>query len=221
MYISSFLTVFTLMICLLGAPSTDAQDREGGRQPGAPATYKIQQGDKLSIKFFTNPDLNEPSLVVRPDGFISLQIIDDIRAEGLTAAELKQKLEKAYDETLLTPIITVSVIDFVAPHIFVSGFVTKPGRYELRDAKTLMEAIVIAGGFTRDANRKMVIHARPDNAGDWKIQSADVSDILSRKGSTEKDLMLQSGDYIYIPESRMSKFNRTVETVRGLLPRVF
>jgi protein involved in polysaccharide export with SLBB domain len=213
------LSLTVCLFCLYGSASAQSSSGDDTSR-SAPVGYRIQQGDKLSVKFFTNPDLNEPSLTVRPDGYISLQIIDDIRAEGLTTSELKAKLEKAYDETLLTPIITVAVIDFVAPHVFISGHVGKPGRYELRDAKTLMEAIFLAGGFSPDANRKMVIHARPDGAGDWKIQSANVSEILSRKG-TGRDITLNNGDYIYIPESKMSKFTKAVANIRGLLPRVF
>jgi polysaccharide biosynthesis/export protein len=186
----------------------------------APSAYRIRQGDKLSIKFFTNPDLNEPSLTVRPDGYISLQIIDDVKAEGLTAGELKAKLEKAYDETLLTPIITVSVIDFVRPHVFISGFVAKPGRYELRDAQTLMELVAVAGGFTRDANRKMVVHARPNGSGDWDIRRANAADVL-KPGSAHSDIPLRDGDHVYVPESKLSQFSRAVESFRGLLPRFF
>lgn len=182
--------------------------------------YRIHQGDKLSIKFFNNPDLNEASLIVRPDGFISLQIINEIRAEGLTTAQLRANLEKAYDETLLTPLISVTVIDFVAPHIFISGQVNKPGRYELRDAKTLMQAIFLAGGFTRDANKNMLIHARPNDSGDWTIQSAHAMSILNQK-KEQKDMDLEDGDYIFVPESKISQFSRAVETFRGLLPRIF
>jgi protein involved in polysaccharide export with SLBB domain len=212
------LILITLSFCLANPSLSRAQSKEpGDSSRSAPPSYRIQQGDKLSVKFFTNPELNEPSLTVRPDGFISLQIINEIRAEGLTTTELKTRLEKAYDETLLTPIITVSVTDFVAPHIFIAGYVSKPGRYELRDAKTLMEAIFLAGGFMREANRRMVIHARPDGNGDWQIASANVAEILSRKG-TGRDVQLQSGDYIFIPESKMSQFTRAVATFKSLVP---
>jgi len=208
-------------LCFLAAPTgTLAQVKELDNQRSVTANYRIQQGDKLSVKFFTNPDLNEPSLIVRPDGFISLQIINDIKAEGLTTTELRANLEKAYDETLLTPIISVSVTEFLAPHVYISGQITKPGRYELREANTLMQAIFVAGGFTRDANRNMVVHARPNGTGDWNIQSAKVMNILSKKGS-QKDILLQDGDYVFIPDSKISQFNKAVESIRGLLPRFF
>lgn len=208
-------------LCFLVVP-TDllAQGNEKDDLRPTTANYRIQQGDKLSVKFFNNPDLNEPSQIVRPDGFISLQIVNDIRAKGLTASELRSRLEKAYDETLLEPIISVTVLDFVSPHIFIAGQVTKPGRYDLREAKTLMQAVFLAGGFTRDANRNMVIHARPNGTGDWNIQSAKVMDILSQKGS-QKDILLQDGDYVFIPDSKISQFNKAVESIRGVLPRFF
>lgn len=217
------LMLITVMstLCFLASPyGTCAQVKEQESQRSATANYRIQQGDKLSVKFFNNPDLNEPSLVVRPDGFISLQIINDIRAEGLTTSELKARLEKAFDETLLEPIISVILIDFMAPHVYIAGQVTKPGRYDLREARTLMQAVFLAGGFTPDANRNMVIHARPNGTGDWNIQSAKVLDILRQKGS-QQDILLQDGDYVFIPDSKISQFNKAVMSIRGVLPRFF
>lgn len=208
-------TAFVLSFCFFCLSiESSAQVREPD------AGYRIQQGDKISVKFFSHPELNEPTLVVRPDGFISLQIIDDVRAEGRTAVELKTNLEKAYNEILLRPIITVSVIDFVAPRVYIGGQVNKPGRYDLREAETLMQAVFLAGGFTRDANRKMIIRARPDGKGDWQIQSANAMKIINQKGS-EKDLMLKDGDYIFIPESKISQVSKAIESFRGLLPRFF
>lgn len=207
-------TVFVWCICLSFAISGQT-----AADP-APADYRIQQGDKLSVKFFTNPELNEASLTVRPDGFITLQLINEVRAAGLTVAELKSELQKRYDELLLEPIITVTLIDFVAPHIFVAGEVGKPGRYDLRDARTIMQAVFIAGGFTKDANKSMVVLARPDGKGDWTIRSANLMKMINAKGG-EKDISLLSGDHIYVPESKLSQFNRIVETVRGVLPRIY
>lgn len=209
------LTLFLCFVCLPFENSAQTNDK-----PLADTTYRIQKGDKLSVKFFSHPELNEPVVVVRPDGFISLQIIDDIRAEGKTAAELKSELEKSYNETLLNPLISVAVIEFVAPRVFIGGQVKTAGRYDLRDAKTVVQVIFLAGGFTEDANRKMVILARPDGKGDWQTQAVNVMKILDRK-STEKDVDLRDGDYIFIPDSKISQFNKAVETFRGLLPRFF
>ena len=183
------------------------------------ARYRIQAGDKLSLKFFSNAELNEPTLVVRPDGFINPQMLGEVRAEGRTVADLKAELEKQYVEFLLEPMLTVSVVEFVAARIFVGGQVNKPGRYDLREAKTLVEAVFLAGGFTRDAKRTMVIHARPNGKGEWIIRTADVMDMLRVKG-TEKDVGLNDGDFVFVPDSKISQLNKAVEALRGLLPRI-
>ena len=180
--------------------------------------YRIQPGDKISLKFFSNPELNEVLMTVRPDGFINPQLIDEVRASGRTVSELKAELERDYNEILLTPMITVAVIDFVAPRVFVGGQINKPGRYDLREAKTVVQALFLAGGFTPNARRSMVIHARPNGKGDWSIQTANIMNILNQKGS-EKDISLQDGDYIFVPDSKISQINKAVEAFRGLLPR--
>ncbi len=212
------LIVFGLCLgCALLPNRVLCQDGESTRTQ-APSLYKIQPGDKLSIKFFSNPEFNEASIVVRPDGFINPQLISELRAGGRTVSELKAELEHQYNEILLTPMITVSVIDFVSPRIFVGGQINKPGKYDLREATTLVQAIFLAGGFTRDARRSMVIMARPDGKGNWTIRNANVMNILNQKGA-EKDLQLQDGDFVFVPDSKISQFNKAVETLRGLLPR--
>jgi protein involved in polysaccharide export with SLBB domain len=208
-------------VCLLCLPFLAfAQTRAPESNSSPDAGYRIRQGDKLSVKFLYHPELTDAALIVRPDGFISLQLIDEIKAEGMTISQLKKRLEKAYEEILLTPVITVTLVEYVPPRVFIGGQVNKPGRYDLRDAQTLIQVIFLAGGFTRDANRRMVLHARPDGSRDWQFQSANVLKILSRKGE-EKDIFLQDGDYIYIPDSKISQINKAVEGFRGLFPRFF
>lgn len=211
-----------LLLGLFASANALAQTNsaQAGKPESAPDGYRIKQGDKLSVKFLYHPELNEVSLVVRPDGFISLQMIDDAKAEGLTVAELKARLEKTYNEILLKPVITVTLLEFVAPHVYIGGQVNKPGRYDLRDGQTLVQVIFLAGGFTGDANRKMVVHARPASSGDWQIQAANVLKVINQQGD-QKDIRLQDGDYIFVPDSKISQFNKAVETFRGLLPRFF
>ncbi len=209
-----------LALFLVGFPVISSAQINSPAARRAPESYRIQQGDTISIKFFSHPELNESALLVRPDGFVSPQIIDETRAEGRTVAELKAQLEKAYNEILLTPMITVSVVNFVVPRVFVGGQINKPGRYEMREAATLVQAIFIAGGFTRDAHRAMVIHARPNGKGDWIIRTANVMKILDRKG-LEKDLNLQDGDYVFVPDSKISQVTKAVEAFRGVIPRFY
>lgn len=179
--------------------------------------YRVKVGDKLSVRFLHQPELNELSLVVRPDGMITLQIVDEIRAQGLTAQELKKVIEKAYSEVLLEPVVTVSLLEFVAPRVFVSGQVTKPGSYDLRNGQTVWQAVTLAGGFTRDAHRKMVLHARPVGERTLKVTVIDLNQLVATD-SKGQDITLEDGDYVFVPDSKLSKFNRIIEAFRSLLP---
>ena len=218
---NSVIKCVVLFLCLpiLVFAQEKTAGSETARQP-APPSYRIRQGDKLSIKFLYHPELNEPSIVVPPDGFISIQLVDDLSVIGLTVTEVKKKLDDFYAEILIKPIITVTLLEFVPPRIYIGGQVNKPGRYDLRDGQTLVQVIFLAGGFTRDANKSLVIRARPNGQGDWQIQSANVTKILNQKG-IEKDLVLEDGDFIFIPESKIAKLNKAIEGFRGLLPRFF
>ena len=193
-----------------------AQVRDSSND-GAPSSYRIQAGDKLSIKFFSNPEFDEPAIIVRPDGCISPQLIPEVRALGKTVAELKSELENAYNEILLTPMITVSIIDFVAPRVFVGGQVSKPGRYDLREARTVAQAVFLAGGFTKDAHREMVVLARPKGKSDWTYQAVNVLKLMDPKGAI-KDVDLEDGDYVFVPDSKLSQFNKAVEAFRSVMP---
>lgn len=205
---------------MLAATSALGQVSTADPATTAPASYRINPGDKLNIRFFSNSDLNEIGILVRPDGMINPQLIGEVRASGRTVAELKSELEREYIEILLSPMITVSVVDLIQPRVFVGGQVGKPGGYELRDAKTLVQSIFLAGGFTRDARRTLVVHARPDGKGDWVIRTANVLKLIEGKAkANEKDVILRDGDYVFVPDSRISQFNKAVEAFRGVIPR--
>jgi protein involved in polysaccharide export with SLBB domain len=179
--------------------------------------YRIRKGDKLSVRFLYQPELNDPAVIVRPDGMISLQMVEEIRAEGLTVIELKQAIESAYSEQLLRPEVTVSLIEFVAQRVFVGGQVQKPGSYEMRAAQTVMQAVIVAGGFTREANRKMVVHARPTGAGELKVTVLDLKQLMDAKAAGQ-ETVLQDGDYVFVPESKLAKFSQAVEAFRFAVP---
>lgn len=141
---------------LVGAPGTQA--------PPLPAEYRINAGDRLAVKFFYNADLNQ-EVVVRPDGRISLQLVQEVMAAGLTPAELTQELLTGYSKHLEQPEITVIVNAFGGRLIYVGGEVGTPGLRELGGPITALQAIVASGGF-RDTGRKNevgVLRRGPEN----------------------------------------------------------
>lgn len=213
-WLSQSLTVLSLLLCNSVFAQTTAARSEQAQPQG---TYRIHIGDKLGIKFLYQPELNEPVVIVRPDGFISLQMINDLKAAGLTVSELKQAIEAAFSEQLLRPEVSVSLLEFVAPRVFVGGQVQKPGSYELRAAQTVLQAVIVAGGFTREASRRMVLHARPVGERELKVTLVDLKELLSA-GSSGQENALADGDYVFVPDSKLAKFTQIVESFRFAMP---
>jgi polysaccharide biosynthesis/export protein len=206
------------LIALVAAVPVIAQKMIEQKTAGQEAeSYLIHSGDKLSIKFPYHKELNEESLIVRPDGYITLATVGDVRVSNQTVAQIKQRLEKAYSEVLVNPVISVNLLEFQMAHIFVGGQVQKAGSFELRSGQTLMQAIILAGGFTNDANRRLVLHARPTGDGKLKVTQHDALTMIS---DTKKayDVPLQNGDYIFVPDAKLTKISRVMDAFRSVIP---
>ena len=111
--------------------------------------YVLQPGDNLDVKFYYNPELNE-AVTIRPDGKISLQLIDEIPAAGLTPAQLDDTLTKAYAKQLKRPVVTVILRTFEGRKIYVGGEVGNPQVLNIPGKITALQAIINAGSFKKD-----------------------------------------------------------------------
>lgn len=168
-----------------------------------PANYLIQPNDELSIKFFYNPELNE-DVVVRPDGKISLQLVDEIQASGRTPAELDKELTDLYSVELKRPAITVIMRSFGGQQIFVGGEVGKPQAITLTPQMTPLQAVVNAGGFldTADQQNIMIIRAGANN----QAQTYNVNlDQIADNATPDMRFQLHPGDVVYIPKTGIAK----------------
>ncbi len=177
--------------------------------------YTIAPGDRLDIKFFYNPELNE-TITVRPDGIISLQLIDEIRAAGLKPAELDQKLTDLYSQELRKPVLTVIVRSFTRQRIYVGGEVNAPGLIVLPAGMTTLQAIFQSGGFkeTADPEETLVIR-KGENDKPVPIR-IDLAAVMDAAGGA--DFQLQPDDIVYVPKSAIANTNKFIdEYIGGLL----
>ena len=124
-------------------PSTNVQSKT---QRQVIPEYRLQRGDEIEIKFFYNPSLNE-RLIIRPDGKISLQLIDELLVAELTPAQLDKILTRRYATELKQPELTIIVRSFVGQRVYVGGEVTTPQLVPLTGKMTALESIFRAGGF--------------------------------------------------------------------------
>jgi len=178
----------------------------GDRHP----LYRLTKSDVIDVNFTFSPDYNQ-SLTVQPDGYVILKAVGPVVAEGLTLPELQQALIEAYRKTLHEPEITLTLKDFDKPYFLASGEVTKPGKYELRGDVTVNEAIAIAGGFTQQARHSQVVVFRRVSTEVAEAHLVDVKRMLDSRDVRE-DLHLRPGDFVYVPQSRISKIRKFVPT---------
>ncbi|MRR05845.1 MAG: sugar transporter [Deltaproteobacteria bacterium] len=182
--------------------------------------YLIQPGDQLDIKFFYNPELND-SVIVRPDGRISLQLAPEIPAAGMTPAQLTSRLEKSYEKELANPGITVIIRSFSSQRIYVDGEVNKPGMVVLLGPLTVLQSIAEAGGLkdTAKSSQVLIIRKSKDN----KPQAIEVN-LDEIRGATDynQNIRLAPYDVVYVPKSAVANVNQFIDKyIRQNIPIPF
>jgi polysaccharide biosynthesis/export protein len=164
--------------------------------PRIDAGYKIGPQDVLRIDVWKEPDLTR-QVSVRPDGKISLPLLDDVQAAGLTPLELRNFLREGLKEYITDPQVTVTVSEINSRRIFVTGEVTHSGTFALLPNMTVLQALSSCGGFTQFANTKKIYLLRMDGAKQVKIPVNYKELIKGRK--PEINILLQDGDTIVVP----------------------
>lgn len=184
--------------------------------PPDPGPYRIHVGDVLAVKFYQNRDLNE-TVVVRPDGFISLQLIGDVQAAGLEPSALASRLRELYAGELAVPRPAV-LVRRMGARVFVGGEVGEPGAVPLVPNLTLLQAIQAAGGFLEGAHLSQVVLIRRDPHGEPVGYVVDVRPVI---GGTDpaQDVPLAPYDVAFVPRSKIADVNLFVKQyIRDNLP---
>jgi polysaccharide biosynthesis/export protein len=186
----------------LAEPATTQEELE-------PGDYIIKPGDQLEIKFYYNSELND-TIPVRPDGKISLQLIDDMQAAGLTPHELDNELTQAYAEELKSPEVTVIVRSFSTNSVWVGGEVNQPGLIPISNDMSPLHAVFSAGGFLESAKPEAALIIRKGADNRPVPITVDLSAVMKgvRKGQSIQ--RLEPNDIVYIPKSAIAEANKFV-----------
>jgi len=164
--------------------------------------YYIGPEDVLEIIVWRNADLSKV-VTVRPDGRISLPLLGDIDAIGLTPTQLTTNIVNKLKQYKETPTVSVILQQVNSYGIYVLGEVAKPGRLFLKSKTTVLQAITNAGGFTPTAARNKIVVFRWDPGQNREIKlKASYDDIVLRDGSYQ-NLVLKPGDTIVVPSETM------------------
>jgi len=152
----------------------------------------------IEVSVWKSPDLST-TIMVRPDGMISLPLIGDIQASSHTAKELKEEIAQKLTEYKQDPIVSIIVKEANSQAIYVTGEVARPGKYPLRSETTIVQAITLAGGFTQwaDKDQIVIIRKSPMNPEGNRF-TLKYSDIVSGK-NMKANILLKAGDSVIVP----------------------
>jgi protein involved in polysaccharide export with SLBB domain len=204
-----FVLSFALYCCGTYAQNARPVGVPGTLAPPLQPEYRIQAGDKLNIKMFYNPDLNQ-EVTVRPDGKISLSLLHDVDAVGLTPAELTDHLTEGYGKHLQQPEVTVVVTGFGGAKIYVGGEVGSGGVKDLVGPTTILQAIAMAGGFRDTARLNEVVIMRRGEDNKPYLITVDAKKAM--KGiDLSQDIYVQAYDLVLVPRSNIAEVNLWVE----------
>lgn len=173
-------------------PTPDANANPATNDPG----YVIGPEDVLKIDVFKEADMSG-SVVVRPDGKISVPLLHDVQAEGLTPNQLAQSIATKLKEYVEQPDVTVVVTQINTRSVYLMGEVSHPGPIPLRPGMTVLHALAYGGGFTDFANRKGIYILRTENGRSFRFPFNYKRAI---RGEVDpKDLELKPGDTVVVP----------------------
>jgi polysaccharide export outer membrane protein len=152
-------------------------------------------GDSLNIQLWKEPTLSG-AVKVRPDGFVTLPLVNEVQVTGLTTTELRKQLESKFKEFVRDPVVTVRVEGIASSEVFLVGQVTRPGAYLLTGNDTVLQLLTRAGGLTIFAQRRDIKTVR--RAGDKVTEYVSDYDAIVA-GDLKQDIILRPGDRIIVP----------------------
>jgi polysaccharide export outer membrane protein len=161
-----------------------------------PADYRIGPDDVLTITFWRQQDLSG-DVVVRPDGKISLPLLNDVQAAGLTPIQLREVVMAGAKRFVEDPNATIVVKQINSRRVFITGAINKPGPYSLTVPTTVLQLIAMAGGLLEYADKDNVVIVRTDQ-GRQQTLRFNYKDVVRRK-NLDQNIELRPGDTVIVP----------------------
>jgi len=192
MWIVLALALASLSALAVGQDSTQAKDPAPATQAGP--TYVIGPDDTLYISVWKEPDLTE-TLPVRADGKISMPLLNDVQAAGLTPMQLGAALTDKLKKYVSDPHVTIVVTQMNSQRVYVTGEVLHPGAMNLTPNMTVLQALSSAG-FTQFANTKGIYVLRNEHGNETKL-AVNYKKLI--KGEGGQNIALKPGDTIVVP----------------------
>lgn len=209
--ITRILTAASAFLMISGAQVgiMAAEDASTGGLQTRNQRYHLQPNDVLEIKYRYTPEYNQ-EVTVEPDNFVNLNLVGDLKAGGLTLEQFRAEVLTRVSVRLRDPEVNVVLKSFEKQFIMVGGEVAKPGKFEYHDSLTAIQAVTLAGGFTRDSKHSQILMLRKVDDQTAETRLLDLKSLLASH-KLEEDISLKPGDFIYVPQNKISKIERFVK----------
>jgi polysaccharide export outer membrane protein len=197
---AGLLALTALALPTFGQGQAQQKPPTTGASQSAAATldpnYVIGPEDVLNIDVWKEAEISR-SVPVRPDGKISLPLLRDVQAAGLTPIQLSQSITEKLKKFLAEPQVTVIVTAINSQRVYLIGEIGRPGAYPMLPGMTMLQAISIAGGLAQFANGKKIYLLRNENGKETKYPF-NYKEVISGV-RPEQNLVLKAGDTIVVP----------------------
>lgn len=174
--------------------------------------YVLHAGDVLTLNYRYTPEYNQ-TVTIQPDGYITVDVVGDVKVSGMTLDEARSEIINRASVRLNHPELDLNLKDFEHPYIVVAGEVEKPGKFELREDTTALQAIMLAGGFKDSAKDTHVLLYRRINADTAEVRQLNLHNIRKTSG-LERDAELQPGDMLLVTRNKMEHFSRFMKATQ-------
>ncbi len=185
-------------------PATTTRPAAAGASVPVDPGFVIGPEDVLSVLFWRDQEMSA-EVTVRHDGMITLPLIRDVKAAGLTPAQLADRIQEAVREFITDASVTVVVRQLNSRKVFITGEVSKPGAYPLKERTTVLQLIALAGGLTEFAAQKDIMVMRADSGGTIRPAGQPVTfrfnykEVVGRR-NLQQNIELKPGDTVVVPE---------------------
>ena len=211
----SFLTIGLWLAALAGAVTARRRRPQPARLAAPPASapkpiapivpatpvvpppgYVIGPDDVLQVIYWREKDVSA-EVTVRPDGMISLPLLNDVQAGGLTPEQLRDKVNELAKKFFEDPNVTITVKTINSRKVFITGNVAKPGVYLLTSSTTVLQLIAMAGGLAEYADQKNITIMRVEK-GATLTYTFNYKEVVKRQ-NLEQNIQLKPGDTVIVP----------------------
>jgi polysaccharide export outer membrane protein len=194
-----------LLLFAMSAIAQTAKDSKANKSGSAPralpaandASYLIGPEDVLSVNVWKEPEASAPTVAVRPDGKISLPLLNDMQAAGFTPMQLMEQITEKLKKYIADPRVTVVVAGTNSRRVFILGEVARPGAFPMMADMTVLQALSAAGGLSQYANGSKIYVLRNQNGTQTRL-AFNYKEVLKGQ-KPEQNIVLKPGDTIVVP----------------------